>query len=85
MQWESGIVATWLGLIFTIGGVVYAMGKQSQKIEHLQEKVSDLESGVEQSRQASVKLAALETDIKYLVQGMQEIKSLLIKDLTGAK
>jgi FtsZ-binding cell division protein ZapB len=85
MQWESGLVATWLGLLFTIGGVVYAMGKQSQKIENLKEKVQGLESEAEQSRQASVKLAALETDIKYLVQGMQEIKSLLIKDLTGVK
>jgi hypothetical protein len=85
MQWNIEIVATWFGLLFTIGGVIYAMGKQSQKIENLQEKVGSLETEVEQGRQTSVKIAALETDIKYLVQGMQDIKSLLIKELTGVK
>jgi len=80
---EWGTIAIWLGWAATVGGFVFAMGKQAQRIENHQERIEALEQEQESNREIPIKLATLETDIKYLVQGMSEIKSLLIKDLTG--
>jgi len=82
---DWGLIATWVGLLGSVCGVVYAMGKQTQKIESQQHQIDELKDAVKDTQELPIKLATLETDIKYLVQGMAEIKSLLIKDLTGVK
>lgn len=76
MQWE--VVATWMGLLFTVAGVVYAMGKQAQKIDNQQNQIDELKEQVKDSQETPVKLATLETDIKYLVQEISIIKQFLM-------
>lgn len=83
MEWE--LIATWIGLLFTIGGFVYSMGKQAQKIHNQQERIEALEAEQKATSQLPIKLAALETNINYLVREMTDIKALLIKTLTGDK
>lgn len=77
MQWE--LVATWLGLFVTVGGVVFAMGKQSQKIENQKEQIDALFTQIEKAQELPVKLATLETDIKYLIREFSDIKQMLMR------
>lgn len=76
MQWE--LIATWAGLLITVGGFVYHMGKQAQKINGQQDQIDELKVQVKESQETPVKLAALETDIKYLVQEMAVIKQYIM-------
>jgi Tfp pilus assembly protein PilN len=77
MQWE--LIATWLGLLITIGSFVYHMGKQAQKINNQQDQIDELKEQVKEAQETPIKLATLETDIKYLVQEMTVIKNFLMQ------
>jgi hypothetical protein len=77
MQWE--LIATWLGMLITIGGGIYHMGKQAQEVRNLKEQHDKLESRVRDAEETPIKLATLETDIKYLVQEMTVIKNFLMQ------
>lgn len=75
MSWE--IIATWVGLLLSVGGIGVAMGKQSQKIESQQGQIDDLKEEVKATQGLPIKLATLETDMKYLIQQLSEVKTLL--------
>jgi hypothetical protein len=77
MQWE--LISTWVAIGFTAAGGIYKMGKQSQRIDDQDDQIQELKQKMEQSKDIPIKLATLETDIKYLVQGMAEIKQILMK------
>lgn len=77
MQWE--LVATWMGLLITIGTGIYKMGQQSQVIKDQQKQIDALEEKVDKAAELPVKLAAFETDIKYLVRELTDIKTILLK------
>jgi hypothetical protein len=83
MNWE--LLATWLALGITVAGGVFFMGKQSQKIEDLQEQCDELHVSVKEVNQLPIKMASLETSLQYLVQSITEIKTMLLKDLAGGK
>lgn len=76
-QWE--LLATWLALLFTICGTVFAMGKQAQKIDHQQDQIDELKQEVKASQELPVKLASLETDIKYLIRELSDMKQFLMR------
>lgn len=76
MQWE--LVATWLTTAVSLGGMVFAMGKQTQKITNQQEQIDELKVQVKESQETPIKLATLETDIKYLVQEISTIKQFIM-------
>lgn len=76
MQWE--LIATWAGMLITISGGVYHMGKQAQELKNLRDSHEKLENRVQETEETPVKLAALETDIKYLVRELTEIKTFLM-------
>lgn len=75
MSWE--IIGTWVGILFTIIGVVFAMGKQAQVIKSQGEEIKELKEDVKASQAQAIKLATVETDVKYLIQQMTELKTLL--------
>jgi hypothetical protein len=77
MQWE--LLATWATLLVTIGTGIYKMGKQSQRIDDQQSQIGELKQKLEANKDIPIKLATLETDIKYLIQGMSELKQILMK------
>lgn len=77
MQWE--LLATWAGLLITVGSGVYHMGKQAQELKNLREQHEKLEERVSEGEETPIKLATLETDIKYLVREMTEIKNFLMQ------
>lgn len=77
MQWE--LVATWAAVALTVISGIYAMGKQSQKINDQQNQLNELKEDIKSTQETAVKVAALETDIKYLVQGMAEIKTYIMR------
>lgn len=77
MQWE--LIATWLALLFTIGGVVFAMGRQSQKIDSQQDQIDELKENQKASQELPIKLASLETDMKYLIRELSDMKQFLMR------
>jgi hypothetical protein len=82
MQWE--LIATWLGLGITASTGIFFVGKQSQKIEDLEEQMRQVKEDQRDNVDQAIKLATMETDLKYLVQSISDIKD-YIKTLTGAK
>ena len=72
-------MATWLALLITIGTGVFALGKQTQKISDQQDQISELKEKIEATQEIPIKLATLEADVKYLIQGMGEIKQFLMR------
>lgn len=77
MQWE--LVATWVGLILSTGAVVFAMGKQTQTIENQGDRIDSLENQLAKTQELPVKLATVETDIKYLIREISDIKQFLMR------
>lgn len=77
MQWE--LLGTWVTLLITIGTGVYKMGKQSQRMDDQESQIGELKQKLEANKDIPIKLATLETDIKYLIQGMSELKQILMK------
>jgi hypothetical protein len=73
------LVATWLGMILTIAGGIYKMGKQAQRMDDQEEALKKLETKVDENKDIPIKLATLETDVKYLIQGISELKQILLK------
>lgn len=55
------------------------MGKQSQKIENQQDQIDDLKDQVKSTQELPIKLAAFETDIKYLIRELSEVKQFLMR------
>lgn len=58
---------------------MFAMGKQSQKIENQKEQIDTLFTQIEKAQELPVKLATLETDIKYLIREFSDIKQMLMR------
>jgi Tfp pilus assembly protein PilO len=76
MQWE--VIATWVGLLITVGGFVFKMGQQQQQLKNQQDQIDDLKEQAKDSQEIPIKLATLETDIKYLVQEFAIVKQFLM-------
>jgi hypothetical protein len=77
LEWD--VLATWLGLLLTTGGVIYKMGQQSQRIDDQARRLESLQKQVDANAELPIKLAAFETDIKYLVRELTDIKTILLK------
>jgi hypothetical protein len=77
MQWE--LLATWAGIAITVITGFYKMGKQAQRIDDQDVALKELKSKVEENKDIPIKLATLETDVKYLIQGVSELKQLIMK------
>lgn len=75
MTWE--LVATWIALGISIGTMVFAMGKQTQKIEFQQTQIDNLRADLRDTQELPVQIATLETDMKYLIKELSEVKTLL--------
>ena len=54
------------------------MGKQAQKIDDQQKQIDELKESVKDSQEFPIKLAAFETDIKYLIRELTDIKQFLM-------
>jgi hypothetical protein len=76
MQWD--ILGTWVALGITILTGVFKLGQIVKTIEAQQGQIKELKADVEKNKDIPVKLATLETDVKYLVQGMSRIEQYLI-------
>ncbi len=76
MQWD--LVGTWIALAISVLTGVFKMGQLVRTIEAQQGQINELKADVEKNKDIPVKLATLETDIKYLVQGMARIEQILI-------
>lgn len=77
VQWE--LIATWLALLITIGSGVFYMGKQSQRIDNQQDQIAELKETVKGTQELPIKLASLETDIKYLIRELSDMKQFLMR------
>lgn len=77
MQWE--LVATWAGLLITAGTGIYKMGKQAQTIENQGDRIDSLENQLAKTQELPIKLATVETDIKYLIREISDIKQFLMR------
>lgn len=76
MQWE--LLATWTGICLTVVTGIYKMGKQSQRIDDQDKAITALESKVDENKDIPIKLATLETDIKYMILAIADIKQILM-------
>jgi hypothetical protein len=81
ITWE--LIATWIGMALTIGGGLITVGKQTQKIENQQIQIDELKQEARASKDFPVKLATLETDMKYLIKELSEVKTLLLAKIAG--
>lgn len=55
------------------------MGQLVKTIEGQQTQINKLEQELDTHKDVPIKLATLETDIKYLVQGISRIEQILMK------
>jgi hypothetical protein len=76
MNWE--LVGTWAAIAFSIIGGIYKMGRQAQRIDGQEDAIAELKQKVEASKEVPIKLATLETDVKYLIEGIRELKQLIL-------
>jgi len=76
VPWD--LIGTWAAILLTLIGGVYALGKQAQKIDDQQKQIDELKESVKDSQEFPIKLAAFETDIKYLIRELTDIKQFLM-------
>jgi hypothetical protein len=72
-------IAVWVTLAITILGGAITLGKQFQKIQDQQDQIDELKSDMKESKDLPIKLATLETDVKYIIQSITEIKTMLMR------
>lgn len=77
MQWE--LLATWAAIGVSVLGGVYKMGQFVKTVEDQQDQITELKEDIKAAKELPIKFAAIETDIKYLIQGMTEIKQFLMR------
>jgi hypothetical protein len=77
MQWD--IVGTWVALGISVLTGVFKMGQLVKTIEAQQSQINELKQDVDRNKDIPIKLATLETDVKYLVQGIARIEQFLIQ------
>lgn len=71
------ILATWLGMVLSLGAIVFNMGKQSQKITNLEERDKELADQLDENKLIPIELATLKVKMEILLMEIQEMKKMM--------